>query len=95
MRVGVALVHAEEIGSEQRRLLAAGAGAHFEDRALLVGGVLGQKLHLELPLELFDLRYRAARLLLGERRHRRLGGWDRRSGAEDRRRSRKAEREAW
>src|SRR5215831_4687695 len=42
--IGVALIHAEQIAGEQRSLLAAGAGAHFEDRALLVGGVLGQQL---------------------------------------------------
>ena len=40
---GVALVHAEELGGEQRRLLAAGAGAHFEDRVALVVVVLGQQ----------------------------------------------------
>src|SRR5215831_10274761 len=32
----IALVHAEEVGGEQRRLLAPGAGAHFEDRIALV-----------------------------------------------------------
>ena len=46
MGVGVALIHAEQIGREQSRLLAAGPGAHLEDGALLVGGVLGQQLHL-------------------------------------------------
>ena len=43
VEVGIALVHAEEIAGEQRRLVAAGAGADFEDGALLVGGVLGQQ----------------------------------------------------
>ena len=74
MPVGIALIHAEEIAGEQRRLLAAGAGAHFEDGALLVGGVLGQKLHFELPLELLDLGVERVKLLLGERRHLGVGG---------------------
>ena len=69
MRVGVALIHAEQIGREQRSLLAAGPGAHLEDGALLVGGVLGQQLHLQLTLELLDLGIERSDLLLGERRH--------------------------
>ena len=67
--VGVALIHAEEIARKQRRLLAAGAGAQFEDRVLLVGGILGQKLHFELPLELLDPGVKRLKLLRGERRH--------------------------
>jgi hypothetical protein len=39
---GVALVHAEQIAGEQRRLVAAGAGADFENDVALVHGVLGQ-----------------------------------------------------
>ena len=69
MLVGVALIHAEEIAGEERRLLAAGAGAHLEDRALLVGGILGQQLHLELVLELLDLLVEGTDLFFGERRH--------------------------
>ena len=69
MGVGVALIHAEQIGGEQRGLLAAGPGAHLEDGALLVGGVLGQQLHLQLTLELLDLGIERSDLLLGERRH--------------------------
>ena len=67
--VGVALIHAEQVAGEQRRLLAAGAGAHFEDGALLVGGILGQELHLELALELLDLGIERAKLRFGERSH--------------------------
>ena len=40
---GIALVHAEQVGGEQRRLVAAGAGADFQDGVLLVGRVLGQQ----------------------------------------------------
>ena len=72
MGIGVALIHAEEIGREQRSLLAPGAGAHFENGALLVGVILGQQLHLQLLLELLDLGIERADLLLGESRHVRL-----------------------
>ncbi len=69
MPVGIALIHAEKIAGEQRRLLATGAGAQFEDGALLVGGVLGQKLHLQHPLKLLDPGPERAKLRFGERRH--------------------------
>ncbi len=51
MQVGVALIHAQEIGGEQRGLLAPGAGADFKDGAPRVGLVLGQKHDLDLLLE--------------------------------------------
>ena len=41
--LGIFGVHAEKIAGEQRRLVAARAGAHLEDRAALVGCVLRQK----------------------------------------------------
>jgi hypothetical protein len=47
---GVALVHAEQVAGEQRRLVAAGAGADFEDGVALVHRVLGQQLQrISLP----------------------------------------------
>ena len=48
---GVALVHAEQIAREQRRLIAAGAGADFEDDVALVHRVLGQERKPDLLLE--------------------------------------------
>ena len=48
---GIALIHAEELGGEQRRLLAAGAGADFEDRVALVVRVLGQQRQLDPLLQ--------------------------------------------
>ena len=39
LRLGVALVGAEQLGGEQRRLVAAGGGADLQDGAALVGGV--------------------------------------------------------
>ncbi len=67
MPVGVALIHAEQIAGEQGRLFAAGAGAQFEDRALLVGGVLGQELNFQLTLELVDLWAQRLKLRFRER----------------------------
>ena len=45
---GIALVHAEQVAGEQRRLVAAGAGADFEDDVALVHRVLGQQREPEL-----------------------------------------------
>ena len=60
-RLGEARVHAEQIGGEQRRLLAAGAGADLEDGVLVVARVPGH----EQPPDLAVLR----RVLLLEARH--------------------------
>src|SRR5579864_2574122 len=48
---GITLIHAEEIAGEQRRLIAAGAGADFEDDALLVHRVLGDERKANVVLE--------------------------------------------
>ena len=50
--LGIAAVHAEEVGREQRGLVAAGAGAHLQDGALLVGRVLGQEVATQVLFEL-------------------------------------------
>ena len=47
-RGGIALIHAEQVAGEQRRLVAAGAGADFEDGVLVVGGILGQQQDLDV-----------------------------------------------
>ena len=49
---GVALVHAEQVAGEQRGLVAAGAGADFEDGVVVVHRVLRQQRELDLLLEL-------------------------------------------
>ena len=51
MAFGVAGVHAEQIAGEQRRLLAAGAGADLEDDVLVVVGIARREQHLELLFE--------------------------------------------
>ena len=71
---GVALVHAEQIGGEQRRLVAAGAGADFQDGVLLVGRVLGQQHALHGALELRQALLQRRRLFLGHGLHVGIGG---------------------
>ena len=46
--------HAEKIAGKQSRLATPGAGADFEDRALLVGGILGQEQQANPLLEVGD-----------------------------------------
>ena len=69
---GVALIHAEEIGGEERRFLAAGAGAQLEDGVALVGLVLGQQQKPHLLLELGNALAELGQLGLGQRAHLRL-----------------------
>ena len=45
---GVALVHAEQVAGEQRGLVAAGAGADFEDGVVVVHRVLRQQREADL-----------------------------------------------
>ena len=69
LQVGIALVHAEQVAGEQRRLVAAGAGADLEDGALLVVGVLGQQQEPDLTLQLGQPASQLAPLLLGQLAH--------------------------
>jgi hypothetical protein len=47
---GIALIHSEEIASEQRGLITAGAGAYLEHRRPVVGRVAGKELERKRPL---------------------------------------------
>ena len=69
LRGGVALVHAEQVAGKQRRLVAAGAGADFEDGVLLVGRVLGQEQYLDVLPERLDALFDAGQVGLGQRPH--------------------------
>jgi hypothetical protein len=55
LRRGIALIHPEQVAREDRRLVAAGSGAHFENRVLVVGGILGQQQDADVMLHLLDL----------------------------------------
>src|SRR3546814_21003001 len=50
LQLSVALVHAQEVGGKERRLVAAGAGAHLEDGIARVGLVLRQQQDLQRVL---------------------------------------------
>src|SRR5438876_3925158 len=49
--LGVTRVHAEELGGEEARLVAAGAGTDLEHRVALVSGILGEEELLEHRVE--------------------------------------------
>jgi hypothetical protein len=51
---GVAAVHAQQVAGEQRRLVAAGAGADLEEQVALVVGVARQQGALQIGLQLGD-----------------------------------------
>src|SRR6516162_11864219 len=70
---GIALIHAIEIAGEQRRLVAAGAGADFEDDALLVHRVLGGERKADVVLERVALGFEQWLLLARDRAHGGLG----------------------
>jgi hypothetical protein len=65
----VALVHAEQVGREERGLVAAGAGADFEDGVLLVGRILGQEHALHRALQFRQALAQFGGLFLGDRLH--------------------------
>jgi hypothetical protein len=76
--LGIALVHAEQVAREQRRLVAAGAGADFEHRRALVGRVARQQRQRQAALgesgsvlaDRLDLLARhRAHLVIGIMRH--------------------------
>ncbi len=65
MLLGEARIHAEDFGCEQRRLVAARAGADFEDDVLLVVGIFGQQQDLDRFLQRRDPRLEHRDLFLG------------------------------
>jgi hypothetical protein len=67
-------VHREEVAGEERRLVAAGAGANFEDGALLVRRVLRQEHQAQFACGLLDLLLRERPLLFREAAHLRIHG---------------------
>ena len=68
---GIALVHAEQIAGEQRGLVAAGAGADFQDGVVVVHRVFRDQRKLDLMFELIPSRLQ--RRLLGVRQLAHLG----------------------
>ena len=70
--LGVARVHPEEVAREERRLVAAGAGADLEEDVALVVRVLRQQHLLQVGGERGHLVPRDRPLLVCERAHRRV-----------------------
>ena len=70
---GVTLIHAEQIAGEQGRLVAAGAGADFENDVALVHRVLGQKREPQLLLERRAPRFKPGLFVFGDRTHLGIG----------------------
>ncbi len=76
--IGIFLVHAEQVAGEQRRLVAAGAGADLEHRRALVGGVAREQRQRQRTLGGFErsgvamelLGRHLAQLVVGIVRHR-------------------------
>ncbi len=69
LALGIARIHAEEVAGEQRRFVAASAGADFENDALLVVGVARKQQFLQLDLEFGQARLDRGDLLVGELAH--------------------------
>ena len=69
MQRGIALIHAKEDTREECRFVAAGAGAHFEDGAAIVGGVARNEEHAKLGLQPLDPIFELTLFVLGERAH--------------------------
>ena len=67
-RLGVVAVHAEQIGGEQARLVAARSGANFHDDVLVVAQVFGQQHDLQALAQRLDAALKLGDLFLRHRR---------------------------
>ena len=81
LQLGVALVHAEEIAGEQGRLVAAGAGAHFQDGRGVLVLVLGRQHQSEVAFQDRQLVIQGLDLVLDHVGHLGIGGHDVQLGA--------------
>ena len=50
LALSVARIHAEQIAGEQRRFIAAGTGANFQENIALVVGIFGDEQFLQIEL---------------------------------------------
>ena len=67
LAVGVARVHAEQVGGEERGLVPARARADFHEDVFIVARVLGDEQGFDLGLEFLDLRAKFRQFHLGQR----------------------------
>ena len=75
LRLGEALVHAQQVAGEQRGLVAASPGANLEHCGALVGGVARQQLQRERALGFGQLVADVLRFRRGHFLELGLGGW--------------------
>ena len=76
LRLRVARIHAEQFAREQRRFVAAGARANFDDHVFLVVGILGQQQELQFALDRFFARGQLLLFLLRHLLHLRVVGFE-------------------
>lgn len=69
---GIAAVHTEQVASEQRGFVAAGARSHFDERITLVIRIFWQQQHLQLLFQLFAFVFRFAQFILRHFAHFRI-----------------------
>ena len=69
LQAAIALVHFQQIGGEQGGLVAAGAGADFDDGRGIVGGIFGQQLDFQVMVECLQPRPQVGALLLRHAAH--------------------------
>ena len=67
--LGEARIHAEDFGGKERSLVAAGAGADFDDDVLLVVRIFGQEQDLQFFLDASDASLQPIELFLRVRPH--------------------------
>ena len=67
LAVGVARVHAEQVGGEERGLVPARARADFHEDVFIVARVFGDEQGFDLGLEVLDLRAEFGQFHLGQR----------------------------
>ena len=71
--MGITGVHPRQVGGEERRLVAAGAGADLDDHVFVVAGVAGEHAHADLFAELIERMPALKQFLLRELPHLRVG----------------------
>ncbi len=65
LALGVARIHAEQVAGEDRGLVAAGAGAHFQEQVAFVARIARHQQQRELAVERLQPRLRSGGFLLG------------------------------
>ncbi len=70
---GIARVHAEQVAGEDRRLVAAGAGAHFQEQVAVVARIARHQQQCQVMVQLLQAFLRGGDFLLGQLAQVRVG----------------------